>query len=124
MCFLLEVVVFTIKGSSGTGASKTVPGYFGTAPRASRRRVNMVGVIMVPAEFIKFKHGLYKSYGIECFEGIMLESCLLQQCFHAAGQDGTTLAWVVLARQDMVHYECMALVRQKITIARNDHKHE
>ena len=40
---------------------------------------------MVLAEFIKFKHGLYKSCGIGCFEGIMLEPCLLQPCFHMAG---------------------------------------
>ena len=45
----------------------------------------MVGVNMVLAEFVKFKHGLYKSCGIECFEGIMLEPCLLQPCFHVAG---------------------------------------
>ena len=51
----------------------------------TRRRVNMVGVNMVLAEYIKFKHGLYKSCGIECFEGIMLEPCLLQPCFHVAG---------------------------------------
>ena len=38
-----------------------------------RRRENMVGVNMVLAEFVRFKHGLYKSCGIECFEGIMLE---------------------------------------------------
>ena len=40
---------------------------------------------MVLAEFFKFKHGLYKSCGIEWFEGIMLEPCLLQPCFHVAG---------------------------------------
>ena len=41
---------------------------------------------MVLAESVKFKHGLYKSCGKECFEGIMLEPCLLQPCFHVAGQ--------------------------------------
>ena len=40
---------------------------------------------MVPAELVKFKHGLYKSCGIECLEGIMLEPCLLQPCLHVAG---------------------------------------
>ena len=50
-----------------------------------RRCVNMVGVNMVLAEFVKFKHGLYKSCGIEWLEGIMLEPCLLQPCFHVAG---------------------------------------
>ena len=40
---------------------------------------------MVIAEFVNLKHGLYKSCGIECFEGIMLEPCLLQPCFHVAG---------------------------------------
>ena len=44
----------------------------------------MVGVNMVLAEFIEFKHGLYKSCGIECFEGILLEPCLLQPCVHVA----------------------------------------
>ena len=43
-----------------------------------RRREDMVGVNMVLAEFIEFKHGLYKSCGI------MLEPCLLQPCFHVA----------------------------------------
>ena len=54
-------------------------------PNKYRRRESMVGVNMVLAEFIQFKHGLYKSYVIECFEGIMLEPCLLQPCFHFAG---------------------------------------
>ena len=40
---------------------------------------------MVPAEFVKFKRGLYRSCGIGCFEGMMLEPCLLQTCFHIAG---------------------------------------
>ena len=56
-----------------------------TPPRICRRRENMVRANMVLAEFIKFKHGLYRSCGIECFEGIMLEPCLLQPCFHVAG---------------------------------------
>ena len=43
---------------------------------------------MVLAKFIKLKHGLYKSCSIECFEGIMLEPCLLQPCFHVAGGAG------------------------------------
>ena len=28
---------------------------------------------------------MYKSCGIECFEGTMLEPCLLQPCYHVAG---------------------------------------
>ena len=40
---------------------------------------------MVLAEFVKLKHGLYKSCGIEWFEGIVLEPCLLQPCLHVAG---------------------------------------
>ena len=56
------------------------------ADPADRRRENMVGVNMVLAEFVKLKHGLYKSCGIERFEGIMLESCSLQPCFHVAGR--------------------------------------
>ena len=39
---------------------------------------------MILAEFVQFKHGLYKSCDIEWFEGIMLEPCLLQPCFHVA----------------------------------------
>ena len=50
-----------------------------------RRRENMVGVNMVLAESVQFKHGLYKSCGIVCFEGTMLEPCLIQPCFHVAG---------------------------------------
>ena len=57
-----------------------------------RRRENMVGVNMVLAESVKFKHGLYKSCGTECFEGIMLEPCLLQPCFHVAGKCPTSIA--------------------------------
>ena len=37
---------------------------------------------MVLAEFVKFKHGLYKSCGVKWLEGILLEPCLLQPCFH------------------------------------------
>ena len=40
---------------------------------------------MALADFARFKHGLCKSCGIECFEGILLEPCLLQPCFHIAG---------------------------------------
>ena len=38
----------------------------------------MVGANVVLARFIKFKDGLYESCGIEYFESIMLEPCLLQ----------------------------------------------
>ena len=34
------------------------------AEAEARRRVNMVGVNMVPAEFVKFKRGLCKSCGM------------------------------------------------------------
>ena len=51
-----------------------------------RRRVNMVGVNMVLAQFVEFKHGLHKSCGVEFFECFLLEPCLLQPCFHDAGQ--------------------------------------
>ena len=61
------------------------PGSSREGSASSGRRVNMVGVNMVLAEFAKFKHGLYKSCGVECFEGIMLEPCLLQPCLHVAG---------------------------------------
>ena len=40
---------------------------------------------MALAESVEFKHGLYTSCGIECFDGILLEPCLLQPCFHVAG---------------------------------------
>ena len=40
---------------------------------------------MVLAEFVKFKHGLYKPCAIGWFEAIMLEPRLLQPCFHLAG---------------------------------------
>ena len=45
----------------------------------------MDGVSMVLASFIKLNHGSCKSCGTECFEGIVLEPCLLQPCFHVAG---------------------------------------
>ena len=38
---------------------------------------------MVLAEFVKFNMD-YESCGIECFEGITLEPCLLQSCFLVA----------------------------------------
>ena len=50
---------------------------------------------MVLAEFVKFKHGLYKSCGV-CFEGIMLEPCLLQPCLHVAGQPTWTYDYSVV----------------------------
>ena len=51
------------------------------------RRENMVGVKMVLAESVQFKHGIYSSCGINVHhEGIMLEPCLLQPCFHVAGE--------------------------------------
>ena len=52
------------------------------------RRENMVGVNMVLAESVKFKHGLCKSCGVEWFEGIVLEPCLLKPCFHVAAIGG------------------------------------
>ena len=66
----------------------------GRTPRAraqDRRRENMVGVNMVLAEFIKFKRGLYKSCGIEWFQGTMLEPCLLQPCLHVAQEEPAAL---------------------------------
>ena len=45
----------------------------------ARRRENMVGVSMVLASFVASNRGLRKSSGIECFGGILLEPCLLQQ---------------------------------------------
>ena len=63
----------------GRPSARRAPG------RACRRRVNMVGVNMVLVEFVKFKHGLYRSCGTECFEGILLEPCSLQPCLHVAG---------------------------------------
>ena len=41
---------------------------------------------MVLAEIVSFKHKLCKSCGIESFECIMLEPCLLQPCFPVAGK--------------------------------------
>ena len=57
--------------------------------RGARRHAHVktwVGVNMVLAESVKFKHGLYRSCSKECFEGIVLEPCLLQPCFHVAGK--------------------------------------
>ena len=53
---------------------------------------------MVLASFIKFNHGLCKSCGIECFEGIMLEPCLLQPCFHVDARWGARSRAGVRAR--------------------------
>ena len=55
------------------------------AVQSFRRCENMVGESMLLASFNKFNHGLCKSCGVECFEGIVLEPCLLQPCFHVAG---------------------------------------
>ena len=60
--------------------------------RGGRRRENMVGVNMVLAEFVKFKHGLYKSCVTDCLEGIMLEPYLLQPCVHIAGEGAAATA--------------------------------
>ena len=45
---------------------------------------------MVLAEFIKLKHRLYKSCGVECVDGILLEPSLLQPCFHV---DACFVSW-------------------------------
>ena len=47
----------------------------------ARRRENMVGVNMVGVDNV-VHHAI-----CECFEGIMLETCLLQPCSHVAGPD-------------------------------------
>ena len=59
-----------------------------TGSGQTRRRENVVGVNMVLAQVVRFKHGLYKSCGVECFEGMMLEPRLLQPGFHVAGKQG------------------------------------
>ena len=41
----------------------------------ARRRENMVGVNMVLTYFVKFKHRLCRSCGIECLDGMLLEPC-------------------------------------------------
>ena len=64
----------------GQGTDTKVTSAKGPPARLIRRRENMVGVNMVLAELAKFEHGLYKSCGIVCVEGIML-----QPCFHVAG---------------------------------------
>ena len=72
-----------------------------------RRRENMVGVDMALAELVRFKHGLYKSCGIECVEGIMLEPCLLQPCLHVAGLSGSVPK--TSGRQDRLWQSPLAL---------------
>ena len=57
---------------------------------------------MVLAEFVKLKHGIYKSCGIECFECIMLEPYLLQPCFHVAGRLRSDRHAARLARTQLV----------------------
>ena len=48
-------------------------------PTVSRRRENMVGVNMVGV------NNVFHDTTCEFVEGIMLEACLLQPCFHVAG---------------------------------------
>ena len=56
---------------TGAKRARRVAGaWWGGEGLGQRRRENMVGVSMVLAEFVKFKHGLYKSCGVECFEGM------------------------------------------------------
>ena len=67
---------------------------------------------MVLAEFVKFKHGLYKSCGTEWFEGIMLEPCLLQPWFHVATPMGLFVCFVLEApgsRVDLFAVICMCI---------------
>ena len=60
-----------------------------TNRRWSRRRENMVGVNMVLAEnhqiqtWLLWIYLLFAIWG--CFDGILLKPCLLQPCFHVAG---------------------------------------
>ena len=51
-------------------------------PTTPRRRENMVGVNMVGVN-MAFHDAI-----CECFEGAMLEPCLLKPCFHVAGYVG------------------------------------
>ena len=88
------------------------------ASGACRRRLNMVGVNMVLAEFVKFKHGLYKSCGMECFEGIMLEPCLLQPCVHVAGPGGTGRR--KRGRQKTGHFSTTATTATTTTTTNNN----
>ena len=74
----MHIIPSTISKQRRTATRRRQWAYFG-------RREHMVGVKMVLAEFVKLKHGLYKSCGIECLGSIMLEPCLLQPCFHVAG---------------------------------------
>ena len=71
---------------------------------------------MVLAEFVKFKHGLYKSCGIECFEGVMLEPCLLQPCFHVAGKCDKTPETQHLGApcRSPLGAPCLAIIRNLI----------
>ena len=64
----------------------------------------MVGVSMVLAEFVKLKHGLCKSCGVECFEGIVLEPCLLQPCFHVAASP-----WAIYLSLCIYIYMCICV---------------
>ncbi len=76
----------------------------------SRRREHMVGVNMVLAESVQFKRGLYKSCGIECFEGIMLEPCLLQPCFLDAGNPTSLSLVLVVASIALMFDFCIIFV--------------
>ena len=55
-----------------------------------RRRENMVGVNMVLAEYHQIQAWLLWIYVLSaiwgCFDGVLLKPCLLQPCFHLAGQ--------------------------------------
>ena len=51
----------------------------------TRRRENMVGVNMVGVNMVGVNNVAHDAI-CECFEGIMLEPCLLQPCFHVAGR--------------------------------------
>ena len=65
-----------IRGNCGTSA--TTP-FVPTPSGITRRRENMVGVNMVGVSIVV--HDAI----CECFEGIVLEPCLLQPCVHVAG---------------------------------------
>ena len=67
-----------IRPALGSGAPLRFTVGQTSASPACRRRENMLGANMVLAESAKFKYGLYNSCVVECFEGFMLEPCLLQ----------------------------------------------
>ena len=82
----------------------------------------MVGVNMVLAEFAKFKHGLYKSCGIECSEGSYARTMFTPTVFsrrRTRGRAASSVQGISQARMFFLLFRSQVFHKPGISQARN-----